>query len=202
MFCFLTIHISGQENLKWDDTISKDWPAECKKVSITSSADGKEQPAIFFQSAGESPRPLIVSLHTWSSGYDQKDSLSWQCVENNYNYIHPNFRGQNNTFEACGSPLVISDIDDAIDFAIKNAKVDTNAIHVIGVSGGGYATLLTYMKSKHNISTFSAWASISDIKKWFYESEGRKNKYAKDIAQATTGKTFSGKNYYHGCQRS
>jgi lysophospholipase L1-like esterase len=52
------------------------------------------------------------------------------------------------------------------------------------------------MKSKHNISTFSAWASISDIKKWFYESEGRNNKYAIDIAQATTGKIFSGKNYY------
>ena len=196
LFCFTAIQLSAQENLKWDDTQSKDWPAECKKVSIPSSADGNLQPAIVYRSSGESLRPLIVSLHTWSGGYEQKDSLSWQCVENNYNYIHPNFRGPNNTYEACGSPLVISDIDDAIDFAIKNAKVDTNAIHVIGVSGGGYATLLTYMKSRHNISTFSAWASISNIKKWFYESEGRNNKYAKDIAQATTGKTFSGNNYY------
>jgi lysophospholipase L1-like esterase/esterase/lipase len=196
LLCFLTIHISAQENLKWDDTKSKDWPAECKKVAITPTVDGKVQPSIFYQSTGEKSRPLIVSLHTWSGGYDQKDTLAWQCVKNNYNYIHPNFRGPNNTYEACGSPLVISDIDDAIDFAIQHANVDTNAIHVIGVSGGGYATLLTYMKSRHNISTFSAWASISNIEKWFYESEGRNNKYAKDIAQATTGKTFSGKNYY------
>ena len=196
LFCFLTIQLSAQENLKWDDTQSKDWPVACKKVSITSTVDGRAQPAIIYRSTGESPRPLIVSLHTWSGGYQQKDSLSWQCVENNYNYIHPNFRGPNNTYEACGSPLVISDIDDAIDFAIQHANVDTNAIHVIGVSGGGYATLLTYMKSRHNISTFSAWASISNIEKWFYESKGRNNKYAKDIAQATTGKTFSGNNYY------
>ncbi len=196
LFLLLAIQLSAQENLKWDDTISKDWPAECKKVSIPSTVDGKIQPAIFFQSTGQTVRPLIVSLHTWSGGYEQKDSLSWQCINQNYNYIHPHFRGPNKTYEACGSPLVISDIDDAIDFAIKNANVDTSAIHVVGVSGGGYATLLTYMKSKHNIRTFSAWAPISDIKKWFYESEGRRNKYSKDIAQATTGKTFSGKNYH------
>lgn len=192
----VSIHLTAQESLKWDDTHSKDWPAECKKVAISSTVDGKEQPAIVFQSIGEKLRPLIVSLHTWSGGYDQIDSLSWQCVENNYNYIHPHFRGPNNAHEACGSPLVISDIDDAIDFAIKNFNVDTGAIHVIGVSGGGYATLLTYMKSKHNISSFSAWASISDIEKWYHESKGRKNKYAKDIAQATTGLTFSGNNYH------
>ena len=197
VFCLVaSIRLSAQESLKWDDTLSKDWPAECIKINVTSTIDGKDQPVIVFQSSGKNPRPLIVSLHTWSGGYDQIDSLSWQCVENNYNYIHPHFRGPNTTYEACGSPLVLSDIDDAIDFALKNFNVDSGEIHVIGVSGGGYATLLTYMKSKHNIRTFSAWASISDIEKWFYESEGRKNKYSKDIAQATTGMTFSGKDYH------
>ena len=69
-------------------------------------------------------------------------------------------------------------------------------MHVIGVSGGGYATLLCYMKTKHHIQSFSAWASISNLEDWYYESVGRKQKYAKDIAQATTGKTFESDYYY------
>jgi len=137
-----------------------------------------------------------VSLHTWSGDFTQNDPLARQCIADDYNYIHPDFRGSNRTPEACGSDLVISDIDDAIDYAINNAAVDTNSIHVIGVSGGGYATLLTYMKSKHNIRTFSAWASISDLEQWYYESEGRKSRYSRDIALATTSKKFADDDYF------
>jgi hypothetical protein len=54
------------------------WPELCKVVEIPSSVDGKIQPAYFYQSKGNTPRPLIVSLHAWSSGYDEKDPLSWQ----------------------------------------------------------------------------------------------------------------------------
>ena len=45
--------------------------------------------------------------------------------------------------------------EDAIAYAIKYANVDSNEIHVIGTSGGGYATLLTYMKTRHSVKTFS-----------------------------------------------
>jgi len=87
--------------------------------------------------------------------------------------------------------LVAPDIDDAISYAIKNANVDLNNIHIVGVSGGGYATMLAYMKTKHKVRTFSSWVGISDVKKWYYESLGRGNRYAKDIALATTGDTLS-----------
>ncbi len=189
------MNLYSQEIVKWDDTQSKDWPKECRLVNIISTSDGKNQPAFFFAMRGVKPAPLIVSLHTWSGDYTQKDSLAWQCIKKGYNYIHPNFRGPNNTYEACGSSLVISDIDGAIDFALKNSSVDTSEIHIIGVSGGGYATMLMYMKSRHNIKTFSAWAGISNLLDWYYESEGRKNRYSKDIAQATTGKNFGSGNY-------
>jgi dipeptidyl aminopeptidase/acylaminoacyl peptidase len=139
----LTVPILARDNPKRDDARSKDWPAECKPIAIPSTADGKQQPAYFFRCAGQNPRPLIVSLHTWSNDYTQRDPLARQCIADDYNYIHPNFRGPNRTSEACGSALVSRDIDDAIDYAIDNAPVDTNSIHVIGVSGGGYATLLT-----------------------------------------------------------
>ena len=197
IFCLLIMNLaSAQNDPKWDDTHSKDWPSECQKVEVTSSMDQSQQPAYFYVAKADNPRPLIISLHTWSGGYDQKDTLSWMCVKNNYNYIHPNFRGPNNKPESCGSKLVIQDIDDAIDYAIQLGNVDTTDMHIMGVSGGGYATLLCYMKTKHVIRTFSAWASISNLEDWYYESVGRKQKYARDIAQVTTGKKFEGDNYY------
>jgi hypothetical protein len=193
----LIFNIYAQNDFTWDDSKSLDWPKECSKISITSSLDGKIQPAYFYRTKGESARPLIVSLHTWSGGYDQKDTLSWMCVEKDYNYIHPHFRGPNRNFEACGSSQVIQDIDDAIQYALDNASIDQNQIHVIGTSGGGYATLLTYMKTKFNVKTFSAWVPISDIVKWYYESEGRGNKYALDIARSTVPGIKFNKDYYY-----
>jgi predicted peptidase len=175
----------SQNRPAWDDPVSAGWPADCRRVEIVSSLDGKTQPAMFLTSSGNKSRPLVVSLHTWSGGYDQKDTLVWQCIEKNYNYIHPHFRGWNNNPEACGSPEAIRDIDDAISYSLKNASVDISNIHIIGSSGGGYATMLAYMNSTHNIRTFSAWVGISDLFKWYYESEGRGNNYSRDIANAT-----------------
>lgn len=184
-----------QNDTNWDNNLSQNWSEDFKEITIKSTKDRKLQKAYFYSSQGVEPRPLIVSLHTWSANYQQEDPISSQCVTKNYNYIHPDFRGPNYTFESCGSPLVISDIEDAINYSIKNGNVDLNNIHVIGVSGGGYATLLAYMKLKNTIRTFSAWSPISNLVDWFYESEGRNAKYAKHIAMSTSGGTFDNKPY-------
>jgi predicted peptidase len=107
------------------------------------------------------------------------------AISKNFNYIFPNFRGINNHIKAYCSAYVISDIDEAIDWAIKNMKVDKRRIYVVGVSGGGYATLAMYMKSRHNINAFSAWVPISDLERWYLESTERKNKYAAEIIACT-----------------
>ena len=180
----------SQSKTKEDSPLKKNWPDECKKVEIVSTADETMQPAYFFQARSSQARPLVVRLHAWSSDYSKVDGMAQSCIDNDYNYIHPNFRGPNNQPEACGSPLVISDIEDAIDYAIKNANVDTNQIHIAGGSGGGYATLLCYMKINRNVKTFTAWASITDLIAYYYQCTGRREKYGKyitDLEQATSG---------------
>lgn len=177
--------VFSQKDPAWDDTRSRFWPADCKVVHFPSSLDGKDQAAYFYRAKSDRPRPLIISLHTWSGNYEQKDTLSWMCVQQDYNYIHPDFRGVNNQPEACGSPLAIRDIDDAIAYAIRNGRVDTTEIHVIGVSGGGHATLLAYMNSRYPVKTFAAWVPISNLVDWYYESVGRRQKYARDLAMVT-----------------
>ena len=184
------LSVFGQDEIKKNDDPAKSWPSGCEKVEIVSTVDGTIQPAYFFRAKSGKPRPLVVRLHAWSADYTKVDDVAQLCINSDYNYIHPNFRGPNDRPEACGSPLVISDIDDAIDYAIKNANVDTTSIHIIGGSGGGYATLLCYMKIKHQIKTFTAWASITNLVDYYYECAGRREKYEKymhDLEKVTSG---------------
>lgn len=197
--CFAQLQPSGVDTsskknatdtsyIKFDDTRKTNWPGEFQVAEIQSSKDGTLQKAYFYKSGLNAPQPLIVSLHTWSGTYSQKDDIALLCKQKDLNYIHPNFRGENKTASACCSELALSDIDDAIAYAIKHANVDTNRIYVIGVSGGGYATLSTFMKSKHRIKRFSAWASITNLEAWYHESIILKNKYAADIFACTDSK--------------
>ena len=165
-------------------------PVECNKVEIVSSADYTVQSAYFFRAKSNQPRPLVVRLNAWSSDYSKVDGVAQQCIDNDFNYIHPDFRGPNNRPEACGSPLVVSDIEDAIDYAIRNANVDTTSIHIVGGSGGGHATLLCYMKIGHRVKTFTAWASITNLVDYYYQCAGRREKYGKyldDLKMVTSG---------------
>lgn len=154
--------------------------------SITSALDGHNQVFYHYKTTASTPQPLVVELHSWSNTADsQKDILGDEAQAKNWNYIFPNFRGVNNHVKACCSDFVIADIDEAIDWALKNLHVDPKRIYVTGVSGGGYATLAMYMKSRHRIRAFSAWASISDLASWYGESVERKNRYGPEILKCT-----------------
>lgn len=177
------ITITQQADPAWDDTKSKYWDACFQEVSIESTADGSLQKAYLYKS-NRKGQPLIVSLHTWSGDYKQSDPLAKDVVDHDWNYIHPDFRGPNLRYEAMGSKLVIQDIEDAIRWAVKETYANPAEVHVVGVSGGGFATLATYMQGKYPVKSFSAWAPISDIRAWYWESRGRGQKYADHIAQA------------------
>ncbi len=176
----------AQKDPKWDDTSKSKWPPAFEEVSIPSSADGHLQKAYLYKARNPGPRPLIVSLHTWSGDYTQKDPLIAEIAARDWNYIHPDFRGVNNTPDAMGSPKVISDIEDAIRFALEHTHAAPGDVHIIGVSGGGFATLAAYMNLEYPVKSFSAWAPISDLEAWYWESVGRKQRYARDILKATS----------------
>lgn len=167
----------------WDNTVKQFWSKEFKLVDITSTIDKVKQKAWFYPSTKTEPQPLIISLHTWSGDYNQEDPLAKEILLRDWNYLHPDFRGANNNPNACGSELVIADIEDAIRFAITNGNVDTNNVHIIGVSGGAYAAMLAYMKLNFPVKSFNAWVGISDLRSWYWESKGRQSKYATDIEQ-------------------
>jgi len=162
------------------------WTQEFKLIEISSSFDSSKQKAYVYKSNSKTPKALIVSLHTWGGDYSQEDKLALICKQNDLNYIHPNFRGTNNTKNSCCSEQVLSDIDDAISFAISNFNVDTSKIYVVGESGGGYATISIFMKSKHKIKKYSAWVPITDLIAWHNEGKIRKSPFVNDILNCTS----------------
>lgn len=158
-------------------------------VDIPSSADGTVQKAYFRPAPGNgAPKPLLVSLHPWSGGYTMPEYMDGDILDSDINFIRPDFRGANCKPDACISAKVLSDIEDAIAYAIANGNVDTNRITVCGVSGGGLATLAAYRHTRHPVRRFLAWVPISDLAAWYGESIALGTKYVKELEGVCGGK--------------
>jgi len=171
----------------WNGVTTDSWSQEFKVVEIPIEGTGDVQRAYAHLIKSTELKPLVVSLHAWSEDYSTTDPLAESIAAENWNYIHPDFQGPNWTKNACLSEYVLRDIDAAIDYAITHGSVDLDNIFVIGGSGGGYATLGTYLKSAHRIKGFQSWVPISDLTAWFYQSSVRHKKYAQDILNCTSG---------------
>lgn len=159
------------------------------EVSIPSTADGTQQPAMFYAPETMNAVPLVVALHTWSNSYKQdahKPIEAW-CMKKGWAYIHPDFRGPNNHPEATGSPLVMQDILDAVAYAQQHANIDTNSIYLVGTSGGGYTALVMAGHHPEIWAGVSAWVPIADLTAWYRECKKADLKYYEDIAKSCGG---------------
>ncbi len=176
---------NGQELDINDDDIKFWKDNQIEKVEILSSKDKSLQPSMHLKTKSSIPQPLLVHLHAWMSDFRQSDSLALVAKQRNWNYIAPNFRGPGWNPQSCGSEFVISDIDDAIEYMIKNANVDKQEVHIYGKSSGGHAVMLAYMKLKYPAKTFSSWVGISNFVDWYYETGTRKLPQHKQLMMAT-----------------
>lgn len=175
--------MSVNQEPEWDSTEIAHWDPAFRRERIPSSQDGVFQPMMTRQAKASGRRPLLVSLHTWSGGYEQKDAFADFALAHEWHYLRPHFRGPNCKPEACLSELAIADIEDAIDWALAEWEVDPAEIVIRGASGGGMATCGMFMKTRHSVKEFHAWVPISDVARWYYESRARESHYADEIAQ-------------------
>lgn len=180
--------------LTWLPVRADDTPALAglTEVRIDSSLDGKQQPSLYWapESANEQPTPLLVFLHSWSGNYKQKnDAWQQEAVKRGWIYLHPDFRGRNDTPQACGSKLARQDILDAIDFARKKFQVDSQRVYLAGTSGGGHMSMLMAGHHPDRFSAVSAWVGISDIAEWyrFHVKDGVPQNYARMILKSLGG---------------
>lgn len=162
------------------------WPEGFAVVEIKSSLDRTSQKAMFHRAMDGTRRPLLVSLHVWSGDYASGDALAALAQKEDWNYVHPDFRGANRGTDTCLSDKVIADIDDAIAYGLRAGNADPDRILVVGFSGGAYAALGMYARTRHRVRAFLAWAPISDLSAWHQESTVRGDfDLARQIRQCT-----------------
>lgn len=160
-----------------------------KEIRYLSKADNSKQPAMLYVPKVKKPVPLLVALHSWSADYKQRshDPCAKWCIEKNWAFIHPNFRGPNKKPDATGSELVVQDILSAVDYVKGITNVDENRIYLIGASGGGYTSLLMAGRAPKVWAGVSAWVPISDLRAWYFECKKSNRKYWKEIVQSCGG---------------
>ena len=162
-----------------------------KEIEISSSVDSTLQKAIWRPLPySKSPRPLLVSLHSWSGNYLQPSGENYlvSATLKNWHFIHPDFRGINQAPQATCSDLVVSDVLDAVEFARAHSNVDDRHIYLVGASGGGMASLMLAAKAPHVWAAVSAWVPISNLADWHAETMSRKLKYTAMIEASCGGK--------------
>lgn len=159
------------------------------EITYPCKFDSSLQPAIFQAAVSSEPRPLVVALHTWSFDHTQFNPAYGElCKKYDFHLIHPAFRGPNWQKEACGSELVVSDLEDAVAYMKKTVNVDEKRIYLVGGSGGGHCSLLMAGRRPDLWTAISAWCPISDIAAWHDECKSSSfPQYANHIEGACGG---------------
>ena len=173
--------------LFWPEGLSA---AQRTKIMVPSSADGTEQPCYLILPEGfdksSPPAPLLVSLHTWSAGVEQRlPPMEREAEQRGWIYLFPHFRGRNSTPDACGSEKAQQDILDARNWVLKHYPVDRRRIYLTGVSGGGHMTMLMAGRHPEAWTAASAWVGISDLAAWHRRHAG--DGYGKMLRQSCGG---------------
>jgi pimeloyl-ACP methyl ester carboxylesterase len=152
-------------------------------ISIVSSKDGSPQPVIFYvppgaAAAASGPKvPLVVFLHSWSTDYKTVGLALEETRRRGWIFAGPNFRGPNETPQACASDLAVQDILDSVDYARKQARVDEKRIYLVGSSGGGQMSLLMATRAPRVWSAVSVWVPITDLASWYEFSKATGSQY-------------------------
>lgn len=162
-----------------------------ENIVVRSSLDGARQHCLWQAPTNTaSARPLLVSLHTWSKNYKMPNPIppKW-CAEHDWAYLAPDFRGPNKTPKALGSDYAVQDIVDAVAWAKKQAKIDSNRIYLLGGSGGGHMTLLMAGRHPEIWAAVAAFCPISDVAEWhrFHSRKGTPGRYAQMMEAACGG---------------
>ncbi len=182
----------------------RDETPEIKDIRIPSSADDSEQEALFYDSESDEKKPLLIVLHSWSTDYLQNIDipLGQFAVANDWVFMHPNFRGQNDGRpESTASALAISDMEDALDYARENAVIDESRIYLLGYSGGAMNAL--HLASRHPdvFAGVAAWVPVYDLITWHQWNKARGEKYAGEIEQACGGEPREGSDAADECRQ-
>lgn len=162
---------------------------DIQNITITSTLDDAEQPALWLPPDGDGDKPVVLILHSWSSNYLQHAGIPYAlwAQENGWAVIAPDFRGRNDDAYAIGSEFAVQDVVDAIDFAVAQEGVDESRVFAVGYSGGGMMGLLLAGRHPDKVSAVAAWGPVYDLIPFYRRSRATGRHYSWEIATACGG---------------
>ncbi|WDA40275.1 alpha/beta hydrolase family protein [Erythrobacter sp. BLCC-B19] len=119
--------------------------------------------------------PLIIMPH--GGPYGIRDKLEYndevQLLANRgYAVLQPNFRGSGgygDAFFELGTGQIgrkmQDDLDDAMDWAVKEGLADPARVCVVGSSYGGYAAMWAVLRNPERYRCAASWAGVTDLEK-------------------------------------
>ena len=119
----------------------------------------------------------MVFLHSWSTDYKTAGPALEESKRRGWVFIAPDFRGRNETPQACASDLAVQDILDSVEYAKRHARVDPKRIYLFGSSGGGHMALLMATRAPALWSAVSTWVPITDLAAWYAFSKATDSQY-------------------------
>lgn len=161
----------------------QNWPEIVQEIRYPVRSDTANQPALYFNPDLQRERPLLVALHSWSGNYKQLSSIPYAryCIDKQWIFVHPDFRGVCDNPMAVGSEQSINDILDAVDWVCKQTKVDPNRIYLIGVSWGASMALKVMDRESDIWAAASLWCPVWDLETWYHDLEDTAYRYRQDI---------------------
>ncbi|GEM_PF-415042 len=176
---------------------------EVSIVSMKSSHDRTSQPALFYDSGSQREKPLLIVLHSWSEDYLQSFGIPYGlwAVRNDWVFVQPDFRGAFTNPLSTASELAVSDILDALEYAVKNARVDETRVYLAGFSGGGMAALLMAGRFPDKWAGVVSWGAVYDLVDWYSHTKGAAHDYSSQIASSCGGPPLPGTPHESECRK-
>jgi len=154
-------------------------PAELAPTRYVSykARDGLDIPAYLTLPVGRSAKglPLIILPH--GGPYGVRDSLGYDVevqflANRGYAVLQPNYRGSEGygrafyeKGEGQWGRAMQNDLDDGMDWLVKDGVVDAKRVCIVGSSYGGYAALWGATRNPERYRCAASFAGVSDVKR-------------------------------------
>lgn len=179
-------------------------PAQLSPARYTSyrARDGLDIPAYLTLPAGREPKglPLIILPH--GGPYGVRDVMEFNpevqfLANRGYVVLQPNFRGSESYgkqfFEKGAGEwgrAMQDDLDDGMDWLVKDGIVDPKRVCIVGSSYGGYAALWGATRNPERYRCAASMAGITDVAKQLrYQVDLLSSRYSKVWQSRVKGTT-------------